>query len=51
VPNDDDDDHRNGTTALLMKMLLVIAVNGVGYFNSNMPYLTFGIQWCTILPC
>ena len=41
----------NGTATLLMKMLLVIAVNGVGYFNDNMPYLTLGIQWCTVLPC
>lgn len=42
---------RNGTATLLMKMLLVIAVNGIGYFNDNMPYLTLGIQWCTVLPC
>jgi hypothetical protein len=34
-----------------LKMLLVIAVNEVGYFNDNMPYLTLGIQWCTDLPC
>jgi len=43
--------HRNRTATLLMKMLLVIAVNGVGYFNGNMLYLTRGIQWCTVLPC
>jgi hypothetical protein len=30
----------NGIATLLMKMLLVIAVNGVGYFNDSMPYLT-----------
>jgi hypothetical protein len=30
----------NGIATLLMKMLLVIAVDGVGYFNDSMPYFT-----------
>jgi hypothetical protein len=41
----------NGTATLLMKMLLLIAVNEVGYFNDNMPYLALGIQWYTVLLC